>query len=110
MNRILGINVNTSQVEESLTGCDPLETLADDRALANEFDGKESGRETQIDRLSDALPPNRTILAESPIDSEDLSASGQEADNSTEIDRFITDLPSETETDRTPLESALFDL
>jgi hypothetical protein len=110
MNQILGIDLQNANPKESLTGCNSSETLSDDSYVPLGFETNESMVGAKTDWLSDDRQPNAAILGIPKPDSEDLSAIGQEADNSPEIDRFVTDLLPETEVPDTSLNPTLFPL
>lgn len=103
MNQILGINLQNYNLEESLTGCHSLETLSDDSPIILGVETNDSTGSAKIDWLSQDRQLNPILLSNSQPDSADLSAIGQEADNSPEINRFLTDLLPEPEDSQTSL-------
>lgn len=110
MNQILGINLQNANLKESLTGCNSSETLQDNSYVPLGFEPQESKIGAQSDWLSDNNLPKSSILGVSSSNNEDLVAIGQEADNSPEVDRFVTDLLSETEALDTSMNPILFPL
>lgn len=110
MNQILGINLQHSNPKESLTGSNSLETWQDDSSVPIGFETNESTVGAQADWLSDDRQPNTAILGFPKSNSEDLWEIGQEADHSSEVDRFVTDLLPEKEAPDASLNPTLFHL
>jgi hypothetical protein len=110
MNQILGINLQNFTSKESLTGCHRSETLPDDSYVPIGLETRESTVGAKTDWLSDKCLPNAAILGIAQTDGEDLSEIGQEADHSSEIDRFVTDLLPEKDTPETSFSHTLFSL
>lgn len=110
MNQILGIDLQNANLKESLSGCQSSETLQDDSYVPLGFETNESTVGAQSDWLSDNDLHKTSILGICSSNDEDLVAIGQEADNSPEVDRFVTDLLPETDVSDTNLNPILFPL